>query len=95
MPEGFSADAGSVGELLDNLIVMLSEDGRDFDKRGKERLAAQLATSGSSRKSESLNNTEAQAFIDSLFACREPDFTPAGKPCLTVISYDEIEKRLK
>jgi hypothetical protein len=31
--------------------------------------------------------------IDRLFACSEPQFTPGGKPVLTILPMEEIERR--
>lgn len=90
LPEGFPDEFESMEEILDNLAEMLSEGGEDFGKRSVEQLAAKLAKAGSSGKNEPLNNLEAQTLVDTLFACREPNFTPAGNNCLRVISVDEI-----
>jgi hypothetical protein len=40
-----------------------------------------------------MNNQKAQLLIDTLFACREPSFSPSGKPCSTIITLEEIDKR--
>ena len=90
LPEGFPDEFETMDEILDNLAEMLSEGGDDFGKRSVEQLAAKLAKAGSSGKNEPLNNLEAQTLVDTLFACREPNYTPAGNTCLRVISVDEI-----
>ena len=38
---------------------------------------------------------EADALVRRLFACDEPDYTPDGRPVMTVVSAVEAEKRLK
>jgi DNA mismatch repair protein MutL len=78
---------------MDNLTTELSEDGRDFAAKGKERLAAQLARSGAAGRREQLNNLEAQTLVDSLFACKEPNYSPSGKKCFAVVDSGEIEQR--
>jgi DNA mismatch repair protein MutL len=92
LPEGFSDDSDTLNEAIDNLVTELSEDGRDFGKKTKERVAAQLARSGSWGKPGPLNNLEAQTLIDALFACREPNYTPSGKSCFVLTSINDIEK---
>lgn len=92
LPEGFSDDFETLTEAIDNLITELSEDGRDFGKKTKERVAALLARSGSWGKPEPMNNLEAQTLIDALFACREPNYTPSGKSCFVLTSINDIEK---
>ena len=92
LPNGFNDNSDSLSAIIDNLVSDLSEDGRDFGKKSKERLAGQLAKSGSSGKYEPLNNLEAQTLIDTLFACREPNHTPSGNRCLAIMSLEDIEK---
>jgi DNA mismatch repair ATPase MutL len=55
-----------------------------------EQLAAKLAKTGSFGKNEPLNNLEAQTLVDTLFACKEPNYTPSGNSCLRVITVDEL-----
>lgn len=90
LPEGFSDDFETMEEVLDNLAEMLSEEGNDFGKRSVEQLAAKLAKTGSFGKNDPLNNLEAQTLVDTLFACKEPNYTPSGNSCLKVITVDEL-----
>lgn len=94
LPEGFNHSSESLGAVLDQLAYELSEDGRDFGNKPKERVAQQLARSGSLGKIEHMNTLEAQALIDTLFACNEPTRTPHGKLCMRVISAEELENKL-
>lgn len=94
LPQGFNDNSDSLGSLIDNLAHELSEDGKDFSKKSKERLARQLAHSGSSGKLEPLNNLEAQTLIDTLFACKEPNYTPQGNKCYIILDTQEIENKL-
>lgn len=94
LPEGFNDDSDSLGAIIDGLVCKLSEDGRDFGKISRERMAGQLARSGSSGKSEPLNNLEAQTLVDTLFACSQPGFTPSGKSCFVIMTLEDIAKNL-
>jgi len=94
LPQGFNDNSDSLGSLIDNLASELSEDGKDFSKKSKERLARQLAHSGSSGKLDRLNNLEAQTLIDTLFACNEPKYTPQGNNCFRILDTQEIENKL-
>ena len=95
LPDGVDDEAASVEEFLNNIAQEMSEGDRNFEKETKEELAKRLAKSGSSGKITTLNNFEAQSLIDYLFACKEPNFTPSGKPCITILSGEEIEKNFK
>lgn len=94
LPEGFNHNSESLPELIDSLTKELFEEGTSFADKSKERMAAQLAKTGSAGKSEPLNNLEAQSLIDTLFACNEPNYTPAGKKCLTILNIQDIENLL-
>jgi len=95
LPDGIDDEAASVEEFLNNIAQEMSEGDRNFKKETKEELAKRLAKSGSSGKIAPLNNFEAQSLIDYLFACNEPNFTPSGKACITILSGEEIEKNFK
>ncbi|MEN6619237.1 MAG: DNA mismatch repair endonuclease MutL [Rikenellaceae bacterium] len=94
IPDGVSDEPEVLYELIDKLVFDLTELGRNFGEISRERFAATLAHSASSGKQQPLNNLEAQVLIDFLFACREPSCTPDGKPCTTIITLEELEKRL-
>jgi len=94
IPDGVSDDTEELYKLIDRLVYDLTELGKNFGENSKERFAGTLAHSAASGKLEPLNSMEAQMLIDSLFACREPSHTPSGKPCTTIITLEELEKRL-
>jgi hypothetical protein len=41
-----------------------------------------------------MGNVQAQELIDSLFACKEPNRTPLGNPVMTIITMEELDKKL-
>lgn len=92
LPHGFDELSDELGEVIDGLIFDLLQGGVDFSKRNREELASQLARSGSRGKYERMTNVEAQILIDSLFACKEPNYTSYGKKCFTIIDASEIDK---
>ncbi|MFA6335381.1 MAG: DNA mismatch repair endonuclease MutL [Bacteroidales bacterium] len=94
IPDGVSDDIDELYKLIDSLMYDFTELGKDFGENSRERFAGTLARSAASGKIEPLNSIEAQMLIDSLFACKEPSFTPSGKPCTSIITLEELEKRL-
>lgn len=94
IPDGVSDDTDELYKLIDSLVYDITELGKDFGEASRERYAGTLARSAASGKQENLNSIEAQMLIDSLFACKEPTFTPSGKPCTSIITMDELERRL-
>ena len=96
LPGGYSTDIPSIRSSVDELIILLSDFGRDALTRadGRHEVALSLAKSGAKGASIQLSNLEAQLLIDSLFACTEPDRTPDGRACMTIITTDDLDKKL-
>jgi DNA mismatch repair protein MutL len=94
LPEGFSDNAGTLPAMIDNLTQELSEGNQNLEEINKEKMAMYLASTGTSGKMEPLNNLEAATLVDSLFACKEPAYTPRGKKCFNIVDIEEIENKL-
>ncbi len=91
---GMPADlAGNTPErMLYELLDVLREEGGSGERMRRERLAATMARLGSQAK---VRAEEAAAVIDALEACGNPAYTPAGNPVMTLITDEEIEKRMR
>lgn len=89
--------AGAVEELL----RQIREEGASLRDNHRERLAAAMARSccaslfAGNNGGGSVTTVEADALVRQLFACEEPNYTPDGRPVMTVVSVAETEKRLK
>lgn len=59
------------------------------------RIALSLANASAIPYNKSLGQFEMQELIDKLFACENPNYSPVGKPIVTIIGMDELEKRFK
>lgn len=94
IPEGFSEDIENIDSITDSLLNTLIEGGLDFGPQVREKAALTLSMSGSGRIFAGLNNLEAQALVDALFACKEPSISPTGKVCMSVLTLNELESRL-
>jgi len=42
-----------------------------------------------------LNHNEMENLFDTLFACQSPNYSPKGKPVISIISLEDIDKRFK
>jgi DNA mismatch repair protein MutL len=42
-----------------------------------------------------LEPIEMQDLVDKLFACQQPNLSPDGKPTITILGVDELEKRFR
>ncbi|MDD4492082.1 MAG: DNA mismatch repair endonuclease MutL [Bacteroidales bacterium] len=94
IPEGFSDDIENIEQITDSLLDKLLEGGQDFGPHIKEQVALTLSKAGSGGILPGLNNLEAQALVDALFACKEPSISPSGKVCMAVLSLNELDNRL-
>ena len=94
IPEGFSDDIDNIEQITDSLLEKLLEGGKDFGPHIKEQIALTLSKAGSGGFLAGLNNLEAQALVDALFACKEPSVSPSGKVCMAVLSLNELDNRL-
>jgi len=56
----------------------------------KEKIARALAKRAATKAGTSLNNEEMNSLIDELFACKEPNYAPDGKVCLTTLSIAQL-----
>jgi DNA mismatch repair protein MutL len=94
IPHGFSEEMENIEKITDSLLSKLAEAGSNFGAELREQIALTLAGAGAGCKRGEMNNMEAQALVDALFACREPMISPAGRPCVNTMTIDEIEGRL-
>ena len=92
LPEGYPASEEQVRTCIDQLIAALRDDTSLEDQR--HLLAARMAESAAASGAGSLHAEEAQLLVDQLFACREPNLTPDGRRCMTIITFEDLEKKL-
>jgi DNA mismatch repair protein MutL len=88
-----SVDASDPKALIEGLLEQLKNETPDLAGQFSEQVARTAARVSALSFVRPLHDTEAQVLIDRLFACREPQYTPGGKPVLTIFQMDEIEKR--
>ena len=78
----------------------IKEEGVSLRDNHRERLAEAMARSCcaplfAAGGAGSVTTMEAEALIRKLFSCDEPNYTPDGRPVMSVVSALEAEKRLK
>ncbi|MBQ1707998.1 MAG: hypothetical protein II026_02910, partial [Bacteroidales bacterium] len=92
LPEGYPVDEEQVRTCIDSLVAALKDDSSLEDQN--HLLAARMAASAAASGGGSLRADEAQLLVDQLFACREPNLTPDGRRCMTILTTEELEKKL-
>lgn len=83
----------NVATLL-GIISSISEGEVGDDFVMNDKVAHSMAEGQAIRYGKEMSEAEVKHLCDSLFACDNYNFTPDCKPILTVVSADEIKKRL-
>ena len=93
VPEGFSCEPGKVEQMVQDLVLILSDSNpaapSDMVWSAVAAKYATLQSIGFTVESPA----EAQALLDSLFACENSELTPSGRRIVTLIPLEEIDKK--
>ena len=81
--------------LLDEIIGDYKSGEINLQADLKERIARLMAKQSSIRSGQVLSNEEMDELVGQLFACQVPNYSPDGKPVVSILSNDEIEMRFK
>jgi DNA mismatch repair protein MutL len=94
---GRPADSDSSDPLV--MLEILLEDYKntqtDPATSAKEKVAAGMAGATAIQYGKVLSQGEMEDLFDTLFACQSPNYSPKGKPVISIITLEEIDKRFK
>lgn len=93
VPEGISCDEGHVEQMINQLLLILSDDKSLLEETMTAELARQMAALSVSTAKTVTSPAEAQKLIDKLLSCENAEFTANGKRIISILTIDEIEKR--
>ena len=79
-------------DLVEKLLEEFKTSPVDARERVREQVAISLAKASATDYGEELQPEEMDHLVDQLFACSSPNFSPEGKPVLTIIPMEDIEK---
>lgn len=79
--------------LFDEIINNYHSSKSNIKEEVKERIARMLVSQSAIQYGKSLTIDEMNNLIGKLFACKEPNFAPNGKPVISIIGNDEIEAK--
>ncbi len=82
----------SMDVILDILGCYKQEYG-NIQSSIKDILAKSLSRNEAIKAGRKLSEKEMETLIDSLFATKEPNYSPDGKPTIVVVPIEEIEKK--
>ena len=93
VPEGFSCEPGKVEQMVQDLVLILSDSNPAAPSDMVwSAVAAKFATLESIGFTVA-NAEEANDLVDSLFACENSELTPSGRRIVTLIPLEDIDKK--
>lgn len=93
VPEGFSAEAGSIQTMLSDILLILADESASLVQLMEQSMAQKFAVLGASCGAKLNSPLEAQRLVDALLQSENPEFTSAGRRIISIIPADELEKR--
>lgn len=93
VPEGYSCEPGKVQQMVQDLVLILSDDGDGVPEVVNASLASKFATLGSLNAEAPRNALEAVKLVNLLFSCDNAEVTAGGKKIISIIPVDELEKK--
>lgn len=95
--EGVPADVrlGDERDVLDDLLAQYRRNSRLLRLGPRENLARSMAARSAIRPGHALGPTEARSLVDQLFACADPFTDPSGRPTMTRLPSEELERRFR
>ena len=82
-----------VSIILEQLISDVENDVPDANFSAADLLAKSMAKSLAIKTGQTLNHSEQEHLVNSLFACKEPSMSPANKPTFITMSINDIEHK--
>jgi len=86
-------DANKASEIIENFIEQTKHYKFDIQAEIKDKIVSSLAKSAAISHNRQLNNVEMRTLIDKLFASQSPNYTADGKLIISIMKFEEIEKR--
>lgn len=81
------------------MIEILLEDYKTTQEApssgAKEKVASAMAAASSIPYGKVLSQNEMENLFDTLFACQLPNYSPKGKPVISILTLEDIDKRFK
>jgi DNA mismatch repair protein MutL len=82
-------------EMMEILLEDYKSTDTDPSKGAKEKISAAMASASAIPYGKPLGQSEMEDLFDTLFACLSPNYSPGGKPVISIITTEEIDKRFR
>ena len=92
VPEGYSGEAGKVQTMVQNLLLILSDDSSSLPGVMESAMAEKLAILGASSADPLTSPMEARSLLDALLSGGNPELTSNGKRIMSIVPLSRIDK---
>ena len=82
-------------EMLEILLEQYKSTQNDPSTGATEKIATAMAGASAIAYGKTLAQNEMEDLFDTLFGCSSPNYSPTGKPVISIITLEEIDKRFK
>ena len=82
-------------EMVEILLEDYKTTQADPSTGEKEKVAAAMASASAIPYGRNLSHDEVENLFDTLFACKAPNYSPKGKPVISILTLEEIDKRFR
>ena len=92
VPEGFSGEAGKVETMIQDLLLILSDDSVSLPGVMESSMAEKIALLGASTRGQLSSPMEARALLDALLSSANPELTISGKKTMAILTSAQLDK---
>jgi len=82
-------------EMMEILLENYKKSDTDPSSGAREKIAGALASATAIPYGKPLTQSEMEELFDTLFACTGPNYSPAGKTVLSILTTEELDRRFK
>ena len=94
VPEGCSEDTDTVNTMVNDLLIILSDEGgAALPDLMRSSMAEKLAMMAASGSIQTTTNEQAQTLIESLLQCENPETTSTGRKTMTILTVEDLDKK--
>jgi len=92
VPEGYSGEQGKVQTMVQDLLLILSDDSNRLPGVMESAMAEKIALLGASASDPVTSPLEARHILDALLAGGNPELTANGRKIMTILQTSQVEK---
>jgi len=85
----------NAGALIESVLESLKSPGQVHNSEKRLAIAKAMAKKLSVKRGKKLHQEEIDSIIENLIACQVPALSPDGKPTMLIISWEELQAKLK